>query len=172
LNKKIKLVVIDRDGTLIIDKHYINDPNKVQLIPGTIPGIKNLINSKILIALHTNQSGINRGYFTKEIVHRINLKMIELIGLGKNIFSDICVAPNIFWNKNNYRKPSPKFTLELMNKYNLDSKSIAYIGDTSKDKDCAENIGCRFYWLAYQNKEKLNCKPYMSLNEIVNHILN
>ena len=172
MKNKIKLVIIDRDGTLILDKNYISDPDEVELIPGTISGLKKLYNNNILIAMHTNQSGIERGYFNLDVVKRINKKMIDLIGLNDHIFSEICIAPNIVSNYDNYRKPSPKFAYELIKKYSLNSMSIAYIGDSIKDKNCAINIGCKFFWLAYQKKEKLNCKPYMSLNEIANKIIN
>ena len=171
LHNKKKLVVIDRDGTLIIDKHYLSDPNNIELIPGTITSLKRLYDNGILIALHTNQSGIERQYFNLDDVNIINQKMIDLIGLGNNIFCDICISPNIKYSNNNYRKPSPKFAKELMKKYSLNSKSIAYIGDSIKDKMCAEKVNCDFFWMAYQNKEDLDCKPYMNINTIVDELL-
>ena len=170
-NKK-KLLIVDRDGTLIIDKHYLSDPNEVVLIPGTISSLKRLYKNGILIALHTNQSGIERQYFNLDVVKSINQKMINLIGLGNNIFCDICIAPNIKYSHNNYRKPSPKFANELMKKYSLNSSSIAYIGDSTKDKMCAEKVNCDFFWMAYQKKESLDCKPFMSLDDIVDNIIN
>ena len=30
----MKLVILDRDGTIIVDKHYLADPAGVELIPG------------------------------------------------------------------------------------------------------------------------------------------
>ena len=83
---KIKYVILDRDGTLIKYIPYLFEKEKVELIPGTIEAIKILIKKNIKINLHTNQSGVGRGYFGISDVVDCNNKMIELIGLGQNIF--------------------------------------------------------------------------------------
>ena len=76
--------------------------------------IKILIKKNIKIYLHTNQSGVGRGYFGISDVVDCNNKMIELIGLGQNIFQEICVAPDFPPSKVSYRKPSSLFANELI----------------------------------------------------------
>ena len=74
-----------------------------------------------------------------------NNKMIELIGLGHNIFEEICIAPDYPPLAKTYRKPSALFGIELIEKYNLDKSSIVYIGDSLSDIKTAKNIGCNAY---------------------------
>ena len=101
---KIKHVILDRDGTLIKYIPYLFEKEKVELITGTIEAINLLIKKNIKIYLHTNQSGVGRGYFGISDVVDCNNKMIELIGLGQNIFQEICVAPDFPPSKVSYRK--------------------------------------------------------------------
>ena len=45
------------------------------------------------VFMHTNQSGIERGYYDREGVHACNLKMLELLGLTEDFFDGTCIAP-------------------------------------------------------------------------------
>ena len=142
---KIKHVILDRDGTLIKYIPYLFEKEKVELVTGTIEAINLLIKKNIKLYLHTNQSGVGRGYFEISDVIDCNNKMIELIGLGHNIFEEICIAPDFPPSKISYRKPSSLFGIQLIEKYNLDKSSIAYIGDSISDLKTAKNIECNAY---------------------------
>lgn len=177
---KIKHVILDRDGTLIKYIPYLFEKEKVELISGTIEAINFLIKKKIKIYLHTNQSGVGRGYFRLSDVVDCNNKMIELIGLGQNIFQEICVAPDFPPSKVSYRKPSSLFAKELINKYNLDKDSIVYIGDSLSDLKTAKNIGCNAYGVMsggydletlIKFEKDLNYNIFSNLLEVVNHLI-
>ena len=60
-----RAVFLDRDGTLIIDRHYLGDPEGVTLLPGAAAGLRRLNEAGIAAVLVTNQSGIGRGYFSE-----------------------------------------------------------------------------------------------------------
>lgn len=87
----IPAVILDRDGTLIKHVHYLRDAGKVQLIEGVKEGLKNLMESGIKLFLHTNQSGVGRGYFPIKDVHLCNNKMMTLLGCDR-VFEDVCIA--------------------------------------------------------------------------------
>ena len=177
---KIKHVILDRDGTLIKYIPYLFEKEKVELITGTIEAINQLIKKKIKIYLHTNQSGVGRGYFRISDVVDCNNKMIELIGLGQNIFQEICVAPDFPPSKVSYRKPSSLFANELINKYNLDRDSIVYIGDSLSDLKTAKNTGCNAYGVMsggydletlIKSETDLKYDIFPNLLEVVNHLI-
>ncbi len=46
-----------------------------------------------LVFMHTNQSGIERGYYDWDDVHACNHKMLELLGLTEDFFDGTCIAP-------------------------------------------------------------------------------
>ena len=56
--------VLDRDGTIIKDANYLDDPNKIEFLPGAIDGLLRFQVLGLGIAIVTNQSGVGRGYFS------------------------------------------------------------------------------------------------------------
>ena len=58
-----RLALIDRDGTIIVDKVYLSDPDGIEFAPGAIEGLRLLRDAGFALVLITNQSGIARGYF-------------------------------------------------------------------------------------------------------------
>lgn len=128
-----KALFLDRDGTLIIDKVYLADPAGVELIPGTIEALRRARDLGFKLFLFTNQSGIGRGYHTIEDTHRVNARMEELIGLGSPLFDAVCIAPEAPDQPAVYRKPSPRFILEMRARHALDPAQSWMVGDSAAD---------------------------------------
>lgn len=57
-------VFIDRDGTIILEKVYLSDPDGVELVPGAVEGLKTLRDAGFALVVVTNQAGIARGLYT------------------------------------------------------------------------------------------------------------
>jgi D-glycero-D-manno-heptose 1,7-bisphosphate phosphatase len=135
----MKHIIFDRDGTLIKHHHYLSDVTKVELLPDVKECLETLIYEGYILHLHTNQSGVSRNYYKYEDVISCNNRMIELLGFGPSIFESICIAIDLKTD-DTYRKPSTKFGLELIRKYNIEPKSITYIGDSVSDLITAKNL--------------------------------
>jgi histidinol-phosphate phosphatase family protein len=58
-------VFLDRDGTLIEDRHYLRDPGAIRLLPGAAQAVRRLNEADIAAVVVTNQSGIARGLLTE-----------------------------------------------------------------------------------------------------------
>ena len=134
----------------------------------------------MIIQWNTNQSGVGRGYFRISDVVDCNDKMIELVGLGQNIFQEICVAPDFPPSKVSYRKPSSLFANELIKKCDLEKKSIVYIGDSISDLKTAKNTGCNAYGVMsggydletlIKSETDLKYDIFPNLLEVVNHLI-
>lgn len=124
---------LDRDGTLIVHKPYLHTAAEVELLPGVASAIRTLITTDTRLFLLTNQSGVGRGWFSMKEVEIVNARMIELIGLGPDIFTSTCVAPESPEQPSLYRKPSPRFIQEQIAAYSLDPTSCWMVGDTPSD---------------------------------------
>jgi D-glycero-D-manno-heptose 1,7-bisphosphate phosphatase len=135
-------IILDRDGTLIRHIPYLCDPAQVELLPTVVEGLKKLRDAGCVLYLHTNQSGIGRGYFTLTHAVACNHAMIERIGLGENLFADICIAPEHPDDIPQYRKPSPRWGMEIMQKTGAVKADLYYIGDAVSDLMTAEKLGC------------------------------
>ena len=145
-------IFLDRDGTIIEDMHYLADPNKVALLPKSQKAIKRFILMGYKIFLFTNQSGVVRGMFTLEDVEKCNDKMLELLGFGKYLFSGSCIATETPDQEQIYRKPSPKFILEMIEKHNLDKSECYMVGDKSSDVMAGLNAGIKSIFLSKHDK--------------------
>jgi D-glycero-D-manno-heptose 1,7-bisphosphate phosphatase len=139
----MKALFLDRDGTLIVDKHYLADPAGVEIIPGVPQALRRARELGYQLFLFTNQSGIARGLYTMDDVHRCNDRMEELIGLPRPLFTDICIAPEGPDEPAIYRKPSPRFILESLARHSLDRKQCWMVGDREGDIRAGLDAGVR-----------------------------
>ena len=76
LYKKVG-VFLDRDGTIDVEVGYLKSPRQLRLISKSAKAIKLLNDKNIPVIVTTNQSGISRGYFTKETLEKIHNKLIN-----------------------------------------------------------------------------------------------
>lgn len=137
-----RCVFIDRDGTLIRHIPYLCDTDGVELLPTVVAGLSALTAARCKLFLHTNQSGIGRGYFSLAQADACNLRMLQHIGLGADLFEDIRLCPEAPDQEIAYRKPSSRYALEVMATYGTDRRSMCYIGDNITDLLTARNVGC------------------------------
>jgi D-glycero-D-manno-heptose 1,7-bisphosphate phosphatase len=170
---------LDRDGTLIVHKPYLHKVAEVELLPGVVPAIRTLMAAGTRLFLLTNQSGVGRGWFSMADVEAVHGRMIELIGLGPDIFSAICVAPEGPEQPSRYRKPSPRFIREQIAAWALDPASCWMVGDTPSD--WKSGLGAGISALAVRSdlttpqteaeRTRLAVPLFSDLLEAVNHIL-
>lgn len=132
---------LDRDGTLIIDKVYLSDPEGVELYPKTGEYLQRARAAGCLLFLFTNQSGIGRGYYKVEEAVAVNQRMCELLGLGERGFDATCIAPEAPDTPQVYRKPSPRFILETLASYGLRPEACLMVGDSEADVGAALAAG-------------------------------
>ena len=179
----MRYIIFDRDGTLIKHIPYLHDKSQVELNPGARSIIKEFIKEGYQLFLHTNQSGVARGLFKIDDVIECNDRMIELLDIPKPIFNKICIATDYPSSDNSYRKPSPRFGLELIKEYNIKSNELIYIGDSVSDLLTAKKLSCMAYGVDSEGNNELNheisnipglkkIKVFNSLNEIKTEIIN
>jgi D-glycero-D-manno-heptose 1,7-bisphosphate phosphatase len=138
-----RALFLDRDGTLIVDKHYLADPAGVEIIPGVPDALNRARSLGYHLFLFTNQAGIARGLHTLDDVLRCNARMEELLGLPPPIFTDICIAVEGPNDPQHYRKPSPRFILESISRHGLDRQHCWMVGDRESDIDAGRNAEIR-----------------------------
>jgi len=136
-----KALFLDRDGTLIFDKHYLSDPDGVELIPGVANALRKAKELGYQLFLFTNQSGVARGLYTLDDVLRCNARMEELLGLPRPVFTDVCIAIEGPDEHDGYRKPSPRFILESIIRHRLAPAQCWMIGDRESDIEAGLKAG-------------------------------
>jgi D-glycero-D-manno-heptose 1,7-bisphosphate phosphatase len=133
---------LDRDGTLIEHVPYLSDPSGVKLLPGVPTALKKAQEAGFALFLHTNQSGVGRGYFTLAEAEACNRRLLELLDLVEP-FVEVKLAPEAPSDPVSYRKPSPRFILESIKRYDLDPACCFMIGDNRADVEAGHNARIR-----------------------------
>lgn len=67
-----KVIFLDRDGTINIDKHFVHRVEQVELINGVVDALRVFEGAGYQLAVVTNQSGVARGRFTESDVRTVN----------------------------------------------------------------------------------------------------
>ncbi|MBI2926217.1 MAG: HAD family hydrolase [Verrucomicrobia bacterium] len=138
-----RAIFLDRDGTLVVEKNYLSDPAQVELLPGVPEALKKLQDAGFKLIIVTNQSGIGRGYYTVEDMHRVTERLCaELAGHGVRI-EKIYFAPEAPEEPSRGRKPSPQFLFDARDEFGLDLSQSYMIGDKLADLECGWNAGVK-----------------------------
>lgn len=138
-----KALFLDRDGTLIHDRNYLSDPAGVELIPGVADALDRAVAAGYLLFLFTNQSAVGRGYCTLEDVMAVNRRMEQLLNLPHPGFVAVGIAPEAPWEPVIYRKPSPRFILEMLESHGIDPAQSFMVGDGAGDVEAGLAAGVR-----------------------------
>ncbi len=137
-----KALFLDRDGTINIDRVYINDPRLIELIPGAARAIRRARESGYKIVVITNQSGVGRGIIDPHVLPEIHERLNELLaeeGAKVDLYQ-ICIhSPQ---ERCQCRKPLPKLVLDAAKKMSLDLSNCVFIGDKLTDVTTGKNAKC------------------------------
>lgn len=156
---------LDRDDTLVFDESYMSRPEQIRLLPGAKEAIK-LAAKHFELYLLTNQSGINRGYYTLADAEACNARLLELLELPS--FAGICIAPETPDEPSKYRKPSPDYILERIAADKLDASKCWIIGDKRSDIECGVNaeVGSILVYRGATGAPRESAKEFAELNQI------
>lgn len=154
-----RAVFIDRDGTMARDVNYCRHPEDFELFPNTARAIKLLNEHGFKVIVITNQSGIARGYFTKEALAQIHEKMkAELAKIGAWV-DGIFYCPHHPDDNCDCRKPKPKLVLQAAKKHNIELERSFVVGDLELDIGLGKAAGCTTILLRDSLQEDTSISP-------------
>jgi histidinol-phosphate phosphatase family protein len=140
---KSPAVILDRDGTLIVDLIYLNDSEKIEYLPGVFEALRLLRDHGFKLAVATNQSGVPRGAVDVRVLDEIHEKIrAKFAGEGVDILS-FHSAPYMTDNDHHLRKPNPGMLLEAANWYGFDLAKSWMVGDRMTDVEAGHRAGMR-----------------------------
>lgn len=145
MEPRTKAVFVDRDGTLNYDNGYTHKISDLKIYEDMVPLLKGYYDRGYIIIVITNQSGINRGYYSVEEMKEFNNKLAEVfIKYGIKI-EDFFYCPHTPEEACNCRKPEAGLIHMAVKKYNIDINSSIIIGDSeSTDGKLASRLGIKF----------------------------
>ena len=136
-------ILLDRDGTLIEDRHYLSDPAQVTLLPGVARALRRLSRAGCRLFMVSNQSGVGRGYFSLEKVHACNMRLAQLLAVSGVQFTDMLLCPHSPDAGCDCRKPQTGMWDVLRERHGLHAAHTAMVGDKCDDVRFAHAAGLR-----------------------------
>lgn len=132
-----RYVLLDRDGTLIAERHYLARIDQIELLPNTVAGLKRLQELELGLVVVTNQSGIARGYFGWPEVTAIHDHLTRLFADHGVFVAGCYVCPHHPEENCSCRKPEPGLALAAAKELHFDPALAVVIGD----KPCDIHLG-------------------------------
>ncbi len=149
-----KAIFFDRDGTLIVDKIYLNDPDQIEYLPGVFTALKKFRDAGFIFFIATNQSGVPRGRVTIKNLNEIHRRMkAKFAEHGVDIL-EFYYAPYLTDHDHIFRKPNPGMLLQAAEEYNVDLGKSWMFGDRLTDVEAGRRAGARTIWLVNDTAEK------------------
>ena len=176
----MKVAVLDRDGTVIVDPPdlRVDKKEKIALFDDSIAALKYLADNDFSVIFATNQAGIEEGRLTEEEFWQIHEEVLKLLSeSGVKVLQTYMNGEMKRENNTEWRKPGPKMLLQAAVDFNLDLSEIYMVGDNQSDIQAAINAGCKGGILvktANENVESPNAiytapNLYNSVQYIVKH---
>ena len=163
-----RAVFLDRDGTIIEDKNYLNKFDDIEIFPEAKNCLHELKNAGFKLVGITNQSGIARGIVDKDFVVKSNIYLKDKLGID-----DFYYCPHHPDDNCACRKPEPMLALIARIKHMIKLRDSYVIGDKESDVLIAKKTGGTGILLSSQPVEKTSASYVAKdLNSAVRWILN
>src|ERR1039458_1024075 len=171
-------ILLDRDGTIIVDHGYVGSIERVEFIPGSVEAIAAFNQSGIPVVVITNQSGVARGFFSTddvENVHQYIAGRMAEHGAHIDLFLFCPYHPEgavkAFARFSADRKPGPGMAAAAAAALDLDLASSWVVGDRAEDMHLASAIGASAVFLGPDNTEYPAAWPFPNLASAAGFIL-
>ena len=136
-----RFVLMDRDGTLIVERHYLSNPDQIELIPGVGKALQALQSMGLGLVVVTNQSAIGRGYFDETRLDAIHGQLRDLL-LAEGVSLDgIYYCPHRPDENCNCRKPRTGLVNQAIGDLCFDPRQCFVVGDKASDIELGQKVG-------------------------------
>ena len=103
-----RFVILDRDGTICAERHYLSRPDQVELLPGAARGLRALRRLDLGLIVVTNQSGIGRGYFGEADLRAVHAQLRRLLAAEQIALDGVYCCPHLPEDECGCRKKESK----------------------------------------------------------------
>lgn len=141
-------VLLDRDGTIIVDHGYVGSIDRVEFIDGAPEAIARLNQAGLPVAVVTNQAGVARGLYGIDDVARVHRYIAERLAERRARIDLFLFCPyhpagvvEAFTRTSEDRKPRPGMAKAAEAALNLDLTASWVVGDRHEDIGLAKAVG-------------------------------
>ena len=163
-------VFLDRDGTIIVDKHYLHDPKQVELLPRAAEGLSRLKKAGFRLVVVTNQSGVGRGFFDESQIAKVHARLDALLEPNDAMIDAYYYCPHSPETSPacNCRKPKTGMFDSANKDCPVDLANAWMVGDKASDLEFAMNCGVAPIHVQTGSQESLGSFSGPSFASLVN----
>jgi D-glycero-D-manno-heptose 1,7-bisphosphate phosphatase len=136
-----RLVLIDRDGTINVERHYLSSPEQIELFPQTTAALKLLKSLGLKVAVVTNQSAIGRGYFDLTRLEEIHEHLHAVLEKSGASVDAVYFCPHLPEDECECRKPLTDMARRAAEDFSARLSDSFVIGDNVCDIELGKNVG-------------------------------
>jgi D-glycero-D-manno-heptose 1,7-bisphosphate phosphatase len=140
-NASGKVVILDRDGTIVVDRGYLADPAGLEFLPGAAEGLRLLHQRGCRLVVITNQSGVGRGLFSLGRLQEMNSRLEDMVRLRDARIERIYYCPHRPEENCPCRKPQTKLLMDAARELGFEPAKAVVIGDKSADIEFGRRAG-------------------------------
>ncbi len=156
----IKLVILDRDGTINQDRDdYVKSPDEWVPLPGSLEAIARLNHAGWHVVVASNQSGLGRGLFDVATLNAMHTKFYKLLAAAGGRVDAVFYCPHGPEEACQCRKPQPGLFDQIRERYGLDLKGVPAVGDSLRDLQAGAAAGCDPHLVLTGKGEALRGQP-------------
>ena len=136
-----KAVFLDRDGVVNIDHGYVYKVSDFEFVPGILELCRRYRKLGYKLIIVTNQSGIGRGYYTREDFEQLTLWLERQFVANHSPLAAVYHCPHAPDAGCDCRKPLPGMLLQAAKEHDIDCSQSIMIGDKLSDMQAAMAAG-------------------------------
>jgi histidinol-phosphate phosphatase family protein len=148
-----KVVILDRDGTLVVDRPYQHDPDALEFEAGAAEGLRWLHMRGHRLVVITNQSGIGRGLFSVASLAAVHARLRQMVGAAGADLAGIYYCPHAPESGCSCRKPEQGLMQLASAELGFDPRGAIVIGDKPSDVEFGRRAGAMSILLAAPGSE-------------------
>jgi D-glycero-D-manno-heptose 1,7-bisphosphate phosphatase len=137
-----RFALIDRDGTINEERHYVRGPDELSLIPGSAAAVVRLRDELHMgVVVVTNQAEVGRGRLAIERLDEIHARLCELLAAEGASVDAIEWCPHRPEDGCGCRKPRAGMVRRAVARFGFDPSASFVVGDHTKDMAMGRAVG-------------------------------
>ncbi len=135
-----RAIILDRDGTIVVDRGYLDEPAQLQFLPGAAEGLRWLHERGHPLIVVSNQSGVGRGRFSLARLQKINERFMHMVEEAGARIDGLYFCPHRPEDDCACRKPGTQLVLNAAAALGFAPERSVVIGDKGSDVELGRRL--------------------------------
>ena len=139
--RRDRVVVLDRDGTVVVDRGYLADAAGLEFLPRAADGLRTLHEAGYRLVMVSNQSGVGRGLFSLERLQAQHVRLRQMVSDAGAQLAGIYWCPHLPEAGCDCRKPALGLLRQAGRELGFAPSTAVIVGDKACDAEFGRRAG-------------------------------